>query len=198
MTAVRITEAAACLGFKSRSSLYRLLRDGALKGYLRRGPDGVRLLELDPPGLPSLAAAVAGLTRPRIDRLRRPVAAAPGPACFWREWGRWRPSEALSPAAAEDHAGAMVAALLGEPLNGGLQPRHWLAHVEALIAEARGDVAAGARWDPERWDRANAVSLLPAASGGCEASRTELLQLLADHRVPNDLLHAARQALARD
>lgn len=44
---VSIADAAAALGFRSRSTLYRLLDQGLLKDWEREGPKGQRWLELD-------------------------------------------------------------------------------------------------------------------------------------------------------
>lgn len=44
---VSITDAAAALGFRSRSTLYRLLDRGLLKDWEREGPKGQRWLELE-------------------------------------------------------------------------------------------------------------------------------------------------------
>ena len=44
---VSITDAAAALGFQSRSTLYRLLDRGLLKDWERTGPKGQRWLELE-------------------------------------------------------------------------------------------------------------------------------------------------------
>lgn len=64
MPAVTISEAAKSLGFRSRSTLYRLRDDGHLAAYLRPdGPTGRQLLELAPPGLPPLREHIARLVR---------------------------------------------------------------------------------------------------------------------------------------
>ena len=44
---VSITDAAAALRFRSRSTLYRLLDQGLLKDWEREGPKGQRWLELE-------------------------------------------------------------------------------------------------------------------------------------------------------
>lgn len=44
---VSISEAAAALGFRSRSTIYRLLKQGHLKAWEQTGPAGERLLELE-------------------------------------------------------------------------------------------------------------------------------------------------------
>jgi hypothetical protein len=72
MAAVPIAEAARRIGHRSRSQLYRLIDAGSLRDYLRRGPAGVRLLELKPQGLPTLAERVAECTQPRINNAPRP------------------------------------------------------------------------------------------------------------------------------
>jgi hypothetical protein len=73
MPTATITDAAAALGFKSRSTLQRLKRDGFLKDYLLP-PDatGRQLLELEPRGLPTLRQFVAGVVQPRINGHARP------------------------------------------------------------------------------------------------------------------------------
>jgi hypothetical protein len=76
MAAVPIAEAARRIGHRSRSQLYRLIDAGSLRDYLRRGPTGARLLELKPPGLPTLAERVADCTAERINSAPRPK---PGP-----------------------------------------------------------------------------------------------------------------------
>lgn len=59
-------EAAAHLGHRSRSTLYRLRDDGRLAAYLRPGGrGGAQLLELEPPDAPSLREWVAGVVRPQ-------------------------------------------------------------------------------------------------------------------------------------
>lgn len=117
---------------------------------------------------------------------------------WWAEWGRIAgPDEPpLSDDEAEDHAAAMVAGLLGHPLPK-VSPRCWLWDVESMAADARADVAAGARWDQGRWDAANVRHLLPDA-GDCELARAELRELLAAGRVPAELLAEAEAALAQE
>jgi hypothetical protein len=73
MPAVTLSEAAQALGFKSRSTLYRLRDEGRLADYLRppSSPGGAALLELEPRGLPPLREAVARLIRPQINNPER-------------------------------------------------------------------------------------------------------------------------------
>ena len=68
MPAVTISEAAKALGFKSRSTLYRLRDDGHLAAYLRPdGPTGRQLLELAPAGLPPLREHIARFVRAQVN-----------------------------------------------------------------------------------------------------------------------------------
>lgn len=64
---VSIAEAAACLGFRSRSTLYRLLDQGLLKDWEREGPKGQRWVELD-----GLQAQVQKFVRLQSNSPRRP------------------------------------------------------------------------------------------------------------------------------
>ena len=78
MSAVTLSEASKALGFRSRSTLYRLRDANDLADYLRppSSPGGAQLLELTPPGRPPLAEHVNRLIRPQITnearRTRRP------------------------------------------------------------------------------------------------------------------------------
>ncbi|NBO83182.1 MAG: hypothetical protein EBU75_10270 [Betaproteobacteria bacterium] len=59
------TEAALHLGYRSRTTLQRLLRDGHLSEYRLSGGGRQVLLETDPPGMPCLRSAVQALTQIR-------------------------------------------------------------------------------------------------------------------------------------
>jgi hypothetical protein len=77
MTTATFSEAARALGFRSRSTLFRLKDSGDLSEYLRppASPGGAQLLELTPPGRPPLAEHVNRLIRPQAnncERYRRP------------------------------------------------------------------------------------------------------------------------------
>jgi len=77
MPAVTLSEAARALGFRSRSTLFRLKDAGDLTDYIRppSSPGGAALLELTPPGRPPLAEHVNRCIRPQITneaRHRRP------------------------------------------------------------------------------------------------------------------------------
>lgn len=65
MPIVSVSEAAAALGFKSRSALYRLKGEGQLSAYLRppASTGGAERLELEPSDLPPLREHVARLIR---------------------------------------------------------------------------------------------------------------------------------------
>lgn len=73
MPAVTFSEAARALGFRSRSTLFRLKEAGELADYLRppSSPGGAQLLELEPRGLPPLREAVALLIRPQVNNCER-------------------------------------------------------------------------------------------------------------------------------
>lgn len=74
MPAVSFSEAAAALGHRSRSSLYRMRDDGRLSDYLRPGGrGGAALLELEPEGLPTLREWVRDTLQPQAQA----VTAAP-------------------------------------------------------------------------------------------------------------------------
>lgn len=78
---LNVSEASLHLGFKSRTPLQRLLRDGFLDDY-RAGHRGRQvLLESAPAGLPSLRERVQGLTQYRAGSPLWEVqqSAAPGP-----------------------------------------------------------------------------------------------------------------------
>lgn len=81
MPVVTLSEAAAALGFRSRSTLYRLRDAGQLERYLRppAGKGGAQRLELEPPGLPSLAVHVGRLIAPRINTPQRTRSPRPDP-----------------------------------------------------------------------------------------------------------------------
>lgn len=67
MPAVTFTAAAAALGFKSRSTLYRLRDEGRLSDYLRppASPGQAERLETAPRGLPTLRERVCQCVRPQ-------------------------------------------------------------------------------------------------------------------------------------
>jgi len=66
MATVTFSEAAAMVGWKSRSTLYRLAGDGRLDPYIVE-ENGKRVLELEPDGRPHLRDWLAGVVRPQID-----------------------------------------------------------------------------------------------------------------------------------
>lgn len=61
-----ISQASELLGYKSRSVLQRLFRAGRLSRYERGRQGRSILLEMAPPGMPSLAEAVRSLTTMRV------------------------------------------------------------------------------------------------------------------------------------
>jgi len=94
MAAFSVSEAALRTGH-SRAQLYRLIKDGTLKDYLRFTPTGQRLLELAPPDLPTLADRVSAFTKLRINSKPRPrPSPEPDPddeAFIVRLWGPMTP-----------------------------------------------------------------------------------------------------------
>jgi hypothetical protein len=59
---VSVTEASIALGFRSRSTIYRLLKNGSLSEFERTSPTGARRLELD-----GLADTVRRLIRRQVN-----------------------------------------------------------------------------------------------------------------------------------
>jgi hypothetical protein len=127
MPAVSITEAARALGFKSRSTLYRLIGDGYLADYLRPdGPAGRQSLELMPRGLPTLRDRVAQLIRPQLtngfgERHRPP-----------RMDPRWEAVAAELTTALEGIGGPSLTAQEAELLAAQIGPATWEAFPEGL------------------------------------------------------------------
>lgn len=73
MAIVTFSEAATVLGFKSRSTLYRLRDQGDLASYLRppASTGGAPRLELEPLGLPPLRLHVERNVRPQVSNVQR-------------------------------------------------------------------------------------------------------------------------------
>jgi hypothetical protein len=71
-----LTEASLHLGYRARSTLQRLVRDGQLAAYRVPGNGREILLDTNPPGRPSLRETVEALTqfRPNSPLRRRPPA----------------------------------------------------------------------------------------------------------------------------
>jgi hypothetical protein len=208
MAAVTFGDAAAHLGHKSRSTLYRLKRHGFLSAYLRPGgKGGAQLLELAPEGRPTLRDYCRGILLLRVDSpLWRPEPEPEppeppdDPLGFWREWGRVAGPDdpPLSEDEAEEHA-ALIAWHLaaGSPIPQRPAPdrfRFWMWEVEYQAAEARRDVEAGARFDQAHWDAANVRSHL--ADLPCELTAAGLRELLEAGRIPAELVDGVRDALA--
>lgn len=73
MPAVTFSKAAKLLGFKSRSTLYRLHREGRLANYVLppESTGGAERLELAPSGIPPLREHVARCVRPQLNNGER-------------------------------------------------------------------------------------------------------------------------------
>jgi len=124
---VTFTDAAAALGYKSRSVLYRLRREGQLDAYLRpSGPTGRQLIEMQPEGLPDLREHVNRLVRLKGNSPAERLQPRPDPswavvaATLSDELG----SLTLCAGEAQVIAGAIVEALLD---GWGLEGVAWLA-----------------------------------------------------------------------
>lgn len=206
MAAVTFGDAAAVLGHRSRSSLYRLRKAGFLADYLREGgKGGAQLLELEPEGLPPLREYCKGILRARVDSpLWRPElepeppppAPPADPLAFWREWGRVAAPD--DPPLTNDEVEENAALIVWHMVEPAAKPapgcfRYWLWEVEHQAAEARHDVSLGARFDPDRWDATNVRHLLEDLP--CDAAETALRDLLEAGQVPAELLPQVRQAL---
>jgi hypothetical protein len=72
---VSVTEASLALGFRSRSTIYRLLKNGSLSEFERTSPTGDRCLELD-----GLADTVRQLVRQQANSA---ISKPPPPAQDW-------------------------------------------------------------------------------------------------------------------
>jgi hypothetical protein len=109
MPTVTFTEAAAMVGWKSRSTLYRLAGDGRLNGYIVE-ENGRQLLELEPEGRPHLRDWLAGVVQQQITS---PMLRTPG---------RHRPPPPTPEQVAEDRVAALEQRL-GEAL---VRERDWI------------------------------------------------------------------------
>lgn len=192
--AVSFSDAAAALGYRSRSTLYRLRDLGQLGPYLRQGPRGP-LLELEPADRPSLRQHVESLVRP-IVRTTPPPRDPDGE--FWSRFGRW---DDAGPELPREQFWAHVAAMAGHLLG---PPWESLSGADAAelsyqLRSCAAAVARGARWDRARWDAASARLLLEDLEDDSTepAAAEALAQQLAAGRVPADLLVEVSAALAR-
>jgi hypothetical protein len=156
MPAVTLSEAAQALGFKSRSTLYRLRDAGDLDAYMRppASTGGAQLLELEPRGLPPLREAVARLIRPQINNGERERRARIDP-----RWGAV--AGALSEALADcgglamcDAEAQAIAAALPQALGEAFGPQGLELLRRALADAGCWRAGPGTPHDPEaepRW-----------------------------------------------
>jgi hypothetical protein len=142
---VNTSEAAKHLGYRTRTTLQRLLRDGHLDRY--RVPGGGRqvLLETAPPGLPTLRDTVQSLTQIRHN------------SPLWRRGG----AEEITEAELEEAL---------EPINRWIEARDqgpdWPA-VAVRLHEYLGDGWPAPPWDGDQVATlAMALSLAQEAAGG--------------------------------
>ncbi|WP_411876612.1 hypothetical protein [Vulcanococcus limneticus] len=88
MPAVSFSDAAAAVGHSSRSTLYRLRDEQRLDAYLRPGGrGGAQLLELTPPGLPTLRQHLERILRPQISASKGRKGSASSSGRVDRRWG---------------------------------------------------------------------------------------------------------------
>lgn len=152
-----LSEAALHLGYRSRSTLQRLVRGGQLEAY--RVPGGPRevLLETDPPGLPSLREVVQGLTQYR-----------PG-SPLWHQEHRRRPTAAPLAELSDAELGARCDEVMAglDAVELGPDWPDWPAVAEHLNAYL------GPQWPAPPWDGDQAATVAmcmalaqEAAAGG--------------------------------
>jgi hypothetical protein len=144
MPVVSFSEAAKVLGFKSRSTLYRL-KDSELARYVRppARPGGAQLLELEPEGLPTLKAWLEAVLQPQAKTATPPPADLPALA-----FGAPSPapsSEPVDPATVAQGLAQLVAGLPEDAIPTLAESRerraHYLAEISRLQAlEQRGDL----------------------------------------------------------
>lgn len=207
MAIVTLKEAATLAGMKSRSTLYRWLRDGMLRRYLLGEPGSWRI-DTDPPGERPFVEWVHAVVGPQGWRYKtdepdpdpeseaEPSEPDDDPVSFWREWGRVAgPDE---PPLTDDELEENAALITWHMVESAAKPapgcfRYWLAEIAHQTAEARRDVALGARWDQDRWDAANVRSLLEDLP--CDSAVAMLRELLEAGKVPPEQLEQVREAL---
>jgi hypothetical protein len=144
MPVVSFSEAAKVLGFKSRSTLYRL-KDSELSRYIRppAHPGGAQMLELAPEGLPTLRDWLDAVLQPQAKTAATPPAEIPALA-----FGAPSPApsaEAVDPAAVAQGLAALVAGMPEDAIPNLATSRERRAHYQAELArlqalEQRGDL----------------------------------------------------------
>ncbi|WP_411868734.1 hypothetical protein [Vulcanococcus limneticus] len=151
MPAVSFSDAAVVVGHSSRSTLYRLRDEGRLADYLRPGGrGGAQLLELTPPGLPTLRQHLERSLRPQISATGNRKGDRPSSARLDRRWGvvAGELSEALEAASGlsltAEEAATIAAALSRAVVGafgwaGSAQLRELLANAEARLPAPAGE-----------------------------------------------------------
>lgn len=189
MAAVTFGDAAAHLGHKSRSTLYRLKREGWLSDYLRPGgKGGAELLELEPEGLPTLREFVKGHLRPRPD------------SPLWAADRGARPD----PAAVAQGLAQLVAGLPEDSipaLNVSRERReHYAAEVARLEAlQRRGELLPAADVRREAMASARLVrDHLLAMPHRIASSLAAEVDVRACHRLLDSEIHLALVSLCRE
>jgi len=144
MPVVSFSEAAKVLGFKSRSTLYRL-RDSDLARYVRppSRTGGAQRLELAPEGLPSLREWLNAVLQPQAKTAAPPPADLPA-LSFGAPSPAPSPVE-VDPAAVAQGLAALVAGMPEDAIPNLATSRERRAHYQAELArlqalEQRGDL----------------------------------------------------------
>lgn len=139
MAAVSFSEAAAHLGHRSRSTLYRLKDAGLLGDHLRPGgKGGAQLLDLEPEGFPTLRDWVRGILR---EQTNSPTAnLPPAPAA-----GSGAAAEGSDPAAVAQGLALLLAGLPEDQIPALNVSKERQAHYAAELArmealQKRGDL----------------------------------------------------------
>jgi hypothetical protein len=137
-----ISEAAAHCGYKSRTVLYRLLRDGLLRDYEADRHGRNRLLESDPPGRCPLREFVASCVQLRHDS---PLGQRHGPP--------GELTDAELGAYCDEHLGddALAAAMapIDNWIQGQQQEANW-ERVALLLTDYLGPAWPGPPWDGDQ------------------------------------------------
>jgi len=151
-----ISEAAAYCGYKSRTVLYRMLRDGLLRDYEAGRHGRNRLLESDPPGRCPLRDHIAANVQLRHDS---PLGQRHGPLAELTD-------EALAAAMPTDADLAAAMAPIDRWIEGQRQEANW-ERVALLLTEYLGPTWPGPPWDGQQVNTlAMAMALAQEGAGG--------------------------------
>jgi len=146
MPVVSFSEDAKVLGFKSRSTLYRL-KDSELARYVRppSHAGGAQLLELTPEGLPSLRDWLDTILQAQAKSAAPPPADIPALSFGAPSPAAPSPAPAVDPAAVPQGLAALLAGMPEDAIPNLATSRERRAHYQAELArlqalEQRGDL----------------------------------------------------------